>query len=79
MSQELTSRIAELRAKVLSNTATDTELQEAIAMMRQERVSASHASAGARAKKANGGAKPKIDGASVLQKMMQGLAAVRTK
>lgn len=49
---DLTERIAALRAKILSNTATNDETKEAFAMLRQHRVSASFASESSRARKA---------------------------
>lgn len=49
--EALTSDIAALRAKALAGTITDDELAQALAMLRQHRVSASAASASSRSKK----------------------------
>lgn len=51
-SPELQSKIAIWRQKALDNTLTVEEMREAIAALRQGRVSAAYASEGARAKKA---------------------------
>lgn len=48
---ELLNRIAELRAKSIADKITDAELQEALRLIRQDRVSAATTSAKSRAKK----------------------------
>lgn len=40
MSNDLMSRIAELRSKIAANASTDEELREAVRLCRQERTSA---------------------------------------
>lgn len=64
MTTDLESRIAELRAKVLSGTATDSELREGLKALRAERFGA-----GARRVEAKAKAAP-VDGAALLAKLM---------
>ena len=63
---ETVSRIEHLRAAAQSRKLTQEEQTEAIALIRTERVGASFASAGAKAKKA---AAVKPDGADILAKL----------
>jgi hypothetical protein len=66
-STETVSRIEQLRAFSRSRKLTLEEATEAIKLIRQDRVSASYASSGSKAKKA--AAAPR-DGADVLAKLM---------
>lgn len=52
LSQEAQARIGVLREKARNNTITQDEMREAIQMMRQDRVGAATASAGAKERKA---------------------------
>jgi hypothetical protein len=72
-SAETISRIEQLRALSRERKLTLEESQEAVKLIRQDRVGASYASSGAKAKKA--AAAPR-DGASVLDKLMQGMLDV---
>lgn len=65
---ETIARIDQLRAISLTRKMTVEEQQEAIRLIRGERVGASYASAGAKAKKA--AAQP-VDGAAILAAMMK--------
>jgi hypothetical protein len=60
---DLTSRIAELRSKIASNTVTDAELREGIAFLRGERTSASVRRTETKAKAAP------VDGGALLAKL----------
>jgi hypothetical protein len=72
-SPETISRIDQLRAIAQSRKLTLEEQQEAIRLIRAERVGASYASAGAKAKKA---ASAPADGAAILAAMQQALAGI---
>jgi hypothetical protein len=67
-SPESIARIDQLRALSQQRKLTLDEQQEAIRLVRADRVGASYASAGAKAKKA---ASAPADGASILAAMMQ--------
>lgn len=67
-SPESIARIDQLRALSQTRKLTLEEQQEAIKLVRMDRVGASYASAGAKAKKA---AAAPADGASILAAMMQ--------
>jgi hypothetical protein len=67
-SPETVSRIEQLRAFARQRKLTHEEQQESIRLIRGERVGASYASAGSKAKKA---AAAPVDGSSILEAMMQ--------
>lgn len=69
LSPEMQSRLAELRQKSRENAITKEELQEALSMMRQERVGASATSATAKAKKSTAAAKKNIDSDDLLSQL----------
>ena len=71
---ETISRIDQLRAIAQSRKLTLEEQQEAIRLVRADRVGASYASAGAKAKKA---AAAPLDGAALLATLMQAGAAAQ--
>jgi hypothetical protein len=71
-SPEATARIDQLRALSQTRKLTLEEQQEAIKLVRADRVGASYASAGAKAKKA---AAAPVDGANILAAMMQAVQA----
>lgn len=69
LSPEMQSRLAELRQKSRENAITKEELQEALSMMRQERVGASATSATAKARKSTAAAKKNIDSDDLLSQL----------
>lgn len=69
LSPEMQSRLAELRQKSRDNTISKEELQEALSMMRQERVGASATSATAKARKSTAAAKKNIDSDDLLNQL----------
>ena len=71
-SPETVSRIDQLRAFARERKLTLDEQQEAIKLIRGDRVGASYASAGAKAKKASA---VKTDGADILAAMMAAVGA----
>lgn len=71
-SPETVARIEELRQYARSRKLTDEELTEATKLIRQERVGASYASAGSKARKASAAVKP--DGESILAGLLKGLS-----
>lgn len=70
---ETISRIDQLRAIAQTRKLTLEEQQEAIRLVRADRVGASYASAGAKAKKA---AAAPADGAAILAAMQQALSGM---
>lgn len=73
-SPESIARIDQLRAFAQTRKLTIEEQQEAIRLVRADRVGASYASAGAKAKKAASAAP---DGASLLAAMMQAVQGAK--
>ncbi len=67
MNNEISLRIQILRQKALANTLTKEELAEGIALLRQGRVSAAHASKNSRAKAATTRAKKDVDVTELLK------------
>jgi ribosomal protein L12E/L44/L45/RPP1/RPP2 len=61
---EISAKIAEWRIKAALNQLTPDEMREAIRVLREGRVAASHASAGAKAKKS--AAKAPVDSEALL-------------
>ena len=71
-SPETVARIDQLRQISLTRPMTIEEQQEAIRLVRADRIGASYASAGAKAKKA---AAAPVDGAAILAAMQKALAS----